>query len=68
MNANNFAAQETQRSHPKDVVASRVEAALKGDEEDGEVPDPPEPYQDTGAGRLRVGRRVRIRGKQPAAE
>eukprot|EP00975_Prorocentrum_lima_P013737 2921167-Prorocentrum_lima.AAC.2 len=66
--ARSFAAQETQRTHPKDFVASRVEAALEGDEEDEEVPHPPEPHQDAGAGRPKVGRRVRIRGKQPATE
>eukprot|EP00975_Prorocentrum_lima_P066475 12909443-Prorocentrum_lima.AAC.1 len=68
MNAKSFAAGETQRSQPKEVAASRVEAALEGDEEFEEVPDPPEPHQDAGVGRPGVGRRVRIRGKQPPAD
>eukprot|EP00975_Prorocentrum_lima_P065154 12901734-Prorocentrum_lima.AAC.1 len=41
------------------VFASRAEAALEGDEEDGKVPDPPELYQDAGAGRPQVGCQVR---------
>eukprot|EP00975_Prorocentrum_lima_P016241 3444772-Prorocentrum_lima.AAC.1 len=60
MNAKSFAIQVTQKTRPKDVSVSRTEAALKGDEEDDELPDPPKAYQDAGKGRLQVGRRVRF--------